>query len=519
MGNSEAPLRLAELVAALSIASDLGTGHPLERALRACLFGVRLGDASGCDDATLADIYYVTLLRFAGCAADAQHRASLFDDEIALGPDIDAVELWKVEPMIAFLRKTAGNSLPQPERDAKLQWALREGVQRSVEAAQANCDIAQSMSLRLGLSFGVRRGLGDIFERWDGGGVPGKAKGEALSLPARAATLALDLELFHRRGGLPAAFAVARERAAGQYDPRLVDVALKTPGLFAAFDEADPWTQALSEEPGPQLTLSADQREAAMRTIADFSDLRLPWFTGHSTAVADLCDRAARNLHMPAADVTRLRHAGYAHDVGASATSVSVWGKPGPLSVGEWERARLHPYYTERILARSAALAPIGALASLHHERLDGSGYHRGLTAAMLSQSAQILAAAECYQGMIEARPHRAAFEPSQAEDMLAALSHQGALETSAVRAVLHAAGHSGNVRTDDRVGALPAGLTSREVEVLRLLAKGTTNKNIATVLTLAPATVDHHIRHIYNKIGCSSRIAATMFAMEHRLV
>jgi hypothetical protein len=171
MDPSQQHLRLAEVVAALSIATDLGTGHPMERALRACLFALHLGEAMQCDEATLADVYYVTLLRFAGCAADARHRAALFGDEIALGPEIDTVELWQIEPMVAFLQKQGLNRLPPDE----LQTLMHTGVQRSVEAAIANCEVGQSIASRLGLGQGVIRGLGDVFERWDGGGVPGTA--------------------------------------------------------------------------------------------------------------------------------------------------------------------------------------------------------------------------------------------------------------------------------------------------------------------------------------------------------
>lgn len=504
-------LRLAELVASLSIATDLGTGHPMERALRACLFAVELGEACKCDEAILADIYYVTLLRFAGCAADARHRAALFGDEIALGPEIDAVELWKLGPMLDFLHKHGFNRLPPDE----LQALLSTGVQRSVEAATANCEIAQLIAARLGLGAGVSAALGDIFERWDGAGVPGRVSGDAIAMAARVATLALDAELYYRLGGANAVESLVHERSGGQYDPALAEAVLADPALCTCFTRSAPWDAVLALEPGARPRLTGPHLDEALRVFADFADLRLPWMVGHSTGVAELCVAAGKALHLPEEELTLLRHAAFVHDLGMAASSVRIWDKPGALSDGEWERVRLHPYFTERILARSPLLVPIGQLAALHHERLDGSGYHRQLRAQLLSTPAHILTAAETYRGMVEARPHRAALAPERAADEVRAQVRQGRLDITAVDAVLHAAGHP----TPSGKQTRPAGLSRREIEVLRLLAQGKTNRQIADTLVVAPATVDHHVRHIYTKIGCSTRLAATMFALEQRLV
>lgn len=392
---------------------------------------------------------------------------------------------------------------------------MASGVQRSVEAAIANCEIGQSIAARLGLGAGVIRALGDVFERWDGGGVPGKASGEQIALPARVATLALDAELSFRFGGESAVRMLARQRSGGQYDPALVACVLERPQLCTCFVTPAPWDDVLQFEPGPRPMLLGTQVDEAVRAIADFADLRTPFTSGHSAAVAELCEAAGRKLRMPEAELVALRRAAYIHDVGAAAISVSVWEKPGPLSDGEWERVRLHPYFTERIVARSPTLRAIGELAGLHHERLDGSGYHRQLRRPVLPIAACVLAAAEAYRGMTEARPHRPAMAPSQAASELHTQVHRGLLDPDAVAAVLDAAGLAGATPRRRR----PAGLSEREREVLVLLAKGMTNKQIAYALTISPATVDHHVRHIYNKIDCTTRIAATLFAMEHRLL
>jgi len=266
-------------------------------------------------------------------------------------------------------------------------------------------------------------------------------------------------------------------------------------------------------EPGPRRYLTASQFDAACEAIADFTDIKSPYLLGHSTGVARLASGAARRSGLPEAEVSMVRRVGLLHDIGRVAVSAGIWGKPGSLSDPEWEKVRLHPYYTERILARPQALADLGAVASLHHERLDGSGYHRGLRT--LPPAARLLAAADVYQALIEPRPYRPPRTPEQAADELNREVRAGRLDREAVHNVLLTAGHSvGRTRRD-----MVAGLSEREVEVLRLVARGLSIKEIAHQLIIAPKTVDNHIQHIYAKIGVTTRAGATLFAMENHLL
>jgi HD-GYP domain-containing protein (c-di-GMP phosphodiesterase class II) len=508
-------LRLAELVAALSLATDLGTGHPFERALRTCLLAIRFGEALSLDEQTLCDCYYVALLRFVGCTA-SDHRASLFGDEIALGPQIDAVELWQPLEMLRFLVERVGEGEPPLQRIRRFVSSVPTGIRRSAEAAVAHCEVAQQIGGRLGLGGSVLEALGQLFERWDGGGVPGRARGEQLTTAARVVQIAQDAELFCRLGGPDAAVAVVRRRSGGLYDPRLAEQFLRLAGrLLGCLEVESVWGAVLNAEPGPRPHLDDAGLDQAIATIGDFADLRTPYSVGHSRAVADLAAGAARQCGLSADDVQALRRAGLLHDLGTTGISATIWLKAGPLNEAERERVRLHSYYTERILARSPDLATLGALAAQHHERLDGSGYHRGLPAAMLGPAARILATSEAYQAMIEERPYRPALRPEDAAQALGRDVRDGRLDGDAVRAVLAAAGH--RVSTARRVGV--AGLSEREIEVLRLLARGRTNRAMAQALTISERTVDHHIRHIYAKLGVSTRAAATLFAMQHHLV
>ena len=275
------------------------------------------------------------------------------------------------------------------------------------------------------------------------------------------------------------------------------------------------WAQALECEPFPQRRIAGEQVDAAFRAIAALADLKSPWLREHSTGVADLAEAAAWRLGLPAAFVAVVRRAALAHDVGRVGVSNAIWEKPGALGFGEWERVRLHPHYSERAFAQSPALAPIGRLAGSHHERLDGSGYHRGTAGTALDLPARILAAADCYGAMREARAHRPALDAEGAEAELQREVAAGRLDADAVDAVLASAGH----RVRERPRELPAGLTERELEVLRVLVRGGSNQQIADDLGISAKTVGHHIEHVYQKAGVRSRAAATVWAFENELV
>jgi HD-GYP domain-containing protein (c-di-GMP phosphodiesterase class II) len=212
--------------------------------------------------------------------------------------------------------------------------------------------------------------------------------------------------------------------------------------------------------------------------------------------------------------VDLLRRAGLVHDLGRLGVSNAIWDKPGALGVGEWERVRIHPYLTERMLHQSDALAPLAAVAVQHRERLDGSGYPKGLSGAAISRNARILGAVDAYQSMREPRPHRPALSAEEAAAELQTDAREGKLDAEVVAAVLTAAGHS-----VERRQSWPAGLTTREVDVLRLVARGLSSKQIATQLVITPKTARNHIEHIYTKIDATSRVAASLFATEHGLL
>jgi putative nucleotidyltransferase with HDIG domain len=372
------------------------------------------------------------------------------------------------------------------------------------------------MARRIGLSDSVRQALYEMFERWDGKGLPHARSGNDISAPIRFAQVATQAALFNRLGGAELAFEKIRGLAGSALDPAVADAfALHGPALLRELAEADVWKAVLDAEPRPQRIASEADLDQIARAFADAVDLKSPWMHQHSVGVAGLSEAAARELGLGASVETLVRRAAMFHDLGRVGVPNGIWDKPGPLTTSEWEQVRLHPYHSERILARSTALAEIASIAGMHHERNDGSGYYRQLPAGAVSLPARILAAADCYQAMTQERPYRPALSPEEAAAELLAEAQAGCLDADAVRAVLSAAGQRARAQRVER----PAGLTERELEVLRLAARGMTNREMGAQLSISPKTVGHHVQHIYDKIGVSTRAAAALYAMEHKLL
>jgi HD-GYP domain-containing protein (c-di-GMP phosphodiesterase class II) len=506
--------RLAELVAALSLGVDLGFGQPMEHVLRQCLIALRLADHAGLGEQDRMAVYYTALLVNVGCHADAHEQAKWFGDDITLKSGKYAYQLGSVRGALATMRLVGGGNPPLHRFLVGLEFAF-SGRRELDGMISQHARLASTLAEQLGLPDTVREGVGAAYEQWDGRGWPGDRKSDAIPVAARIAQLAEFMEVAHRVGGVAAATTLARRRAGRQFDPVLAELLCASADeIFGGLDAVPAWKTVIAAEPALAVELSQEQLDGALAAIANFVDLKSPYTLGHSVAVAELAEEAGRRLGLPPEQALLLRRAGFVHGFGRLGVSNSIWDRSGPLSAGEWERVRMYPYLTERMLHQSAALAPLGEIAVQHRERLDGSGYPRGLAGGAISRLARVLAAADVYTSMREPRPHRPARPAGEAVAEMHTEVRAGRLDGAAADAVLEAAGH----RQPRRRQAI-AGLTAREVEVLILLARGMSNKQIAEQLVVTPKTAGNHVEHIYAKIGASSRTAAAMFAVQHGLL
>ncbi|HUB40667.1 MAG TPA: HD domain-containing phosphohydrolase [Streptosporangiaceae bacterium] len=511
--HSPARVTLAELVATLSLVADLGMGRPMERVLRQTVIAMRMGAAAGMDQATRASAYYTSLLTWVGCATETSELAALFGDETEFYADTRDEDLGGIT-MAVFVARHLGRGGPGFRRIGMVGRFVATAGRSVQQIMMAHCQAASDFAGWLDLGPAVCEPLLQAYERWDGRGVPGSVGANALAPAIRLVQLADIVEAFHHAGGTEAALRVARERRGTQFDPDLVDCFSARYGeILDGLSGISAWDEVIALDPQLGAALPDDQLDRALAAFADFADIKSPLRLGHSRRVAELAAQAGATLGLPGNQVVMLRRAALVHDIGMIGIPSAVWEEPGQWSISQRERARTHPYLTERMLARTPLLAQVGHCASLHHERLDGSGYPHGLRRDAISLPARILGAADVYNALRQPRPHRMALESDEAERTIRDEVRAGRLDGDAVEAVLKAAGY----RTRRRVG-LPSGLTAREAEVLVRLAQGRSNPQIAAELQVSRKTVSSHLEHIYSKLGVKTRTEAALFAMRHGL-
>jgi HD-GYP domain-containing protein (c-di-GMP phosphodiesterase class II) len=479
-----------------------------------------MAEAAGLDEETRATVYWVALLRFIGCTGHAHEVSMLFGDEIAIRGQTLVHDSGNPAEVMRDIVEFATAGRDEDEREEilrRIQETIREWAFNNFSSG---CEVGDMLLERLDFGPDVREALACTFECWNGKGHPNHVQGEAIPLPMRIVHLSQHMEALGRRFSPERALEAAQERRGETYDPAVVDLFLAH-GLewFDRLAVTEPWDAVLALEPEPHRLLAGDELDDALRILADFIDLKSPYWNGHSRRCAKLAEDAAGVLGLRADEAATVRRAALVHDFGTTVVPNSIWDKPGSLTRSEFDRVELHPMLTEQMLRRSPALAALNQVACAHHEKCDGSGYHKRARAADEELAACVLAAAEVYTGLTAERADRPPFSPDDAAAELRRLESDGLLEPRASRAVQVAAGHGEPKRNAGKRQENPGGLTRREVEVLRLAARGLTTQDIADRLVISPKTADHHIQHIYGKIGVSTRAAAALWAMQHTVV
>jgi HD-GYP domain-containing protein (c-di-GMP phosphodiesterase class II) len=501
-------------MAALSLGVDLGFGQPMEHVLRQCIISLRLAECIGLGDEERSVVYYTALLVNVGCHSDAHEQAKWFGDDISLKAAKYAHELGSASGALAMLRQLGRGNPPLHRFRLGVEFAI-SGHRELDDMIAQHSALARGLAEQLGLPDDVQQSAGAAYEQWDGKGWPGKLKEERIPIASRLTQIGEFTEVAHRLGGTDSAVSLAEKRSGSQFDPSLAALFCENAEtILDGLDATETWDAVIDAEPALGVWLTEAQFDAALLAIADFVDLKSPYTLGHARAVSELATAAGSKLGLDEAAVLTLRRAAIVHGLGRLGVSNAIWDKRGPLGAGERERVRMHPYLTERMLHQSDALAPYGAIAMQLRERLDGSGYPRGLSGSAIPLPARVLGATDAYQAMCEPRPYRDARSPEDAASELRAEVKAGRMDGDVVEAVLGAAGHRVARRRDG-----PAGLTAREVDVLRLVSRGLSSKEVATRLVISPKTARNHIEHIYSKIGVSSRAAASLFAVQNGLL
>jgi HD-GYP domain-containing protein (c-di-GMP phosphodiesterase class II) len=510
-------LRLADLLGALSIVADLGFGLPREEAMRSCLIGTALARRLGMSEDVVSDTFYTSLLVHIGCTAFSHETSAVFGDEFRNTRAVAQTNFADPRDVLTRFVPEATRGMSAPSRATAAAFIVTRGNAFGRRYETASCEVASATARRIGLRDGVRRAVFEVHEWWNGKALRrgwnerrSRYRRASRALPQKprgsATSGARSLQLTRSDAAL-VAFSTHRLPSCST---------AHAPALLTESDAGDPRERILEAEPNPVVELERESLPQLGEAFGDLADLKTPFTHGHSKEVARLAASAAQHLRLDTATTSNLQVAALLHDLGRVGISNTIWEKPGPLTTAEWEQVRLHPYHSERILATSSALEPLAPMAGMHHERLDGSGYHRGCGAREIPAPVRLLAAADAFQAMTQRRPHRSAMSPDRAAEELSRESRAGRLDPDVVSAVLVAAGQRRAGRGSD---LRPAGLSEREIEVLGLMADGCSNPEIAKRLVISRRTAEHHVQHIYTKIGVASRAGAALFALEHDLL
>lgn len=490
-------------------------GHPLDQTMRTCRVAVRLGRRLPLDDARVVDVFYAALLQHVGCTAAAHELSVAFGDDIAAHRAGARTDFSRSADILLTYVPEVSRGRPLIARARLLGVMVRQGQRIGDQAQRADCEVASATARRIGLPESVQHAVYQMFEWWNGKGAPRRLQGEELAVATRVTQVASLAVLFDGMGGPDLAAMVVGKRAGRTLDPEIAELFLRhSEELLGESASDDLLVELLASEPEPHRLIEERHLDAVALAFGDVVDLKSPFLLDHARRVGELAEAAARSAGLAEPGPSILRRAGFLHDLGRAAVSSSIWAKPGPLSALEWEQVRLHAYHSERILSRSPTLEPVAEIVALHHERQDGSGYHRRLHGHAISPEARILAAADVFVALTQERPHRERLHDDDAAVELRREARAGRLDPDCVAAVLTAAG-----RREPRRRPWPAGLTARQVEVLRLVAEGLSNRQIAQRLTISPRTAEHHVQDVYTRIGVSSRAAVAVYALEHGLL
>lgn len=508
-------VRTAEIIAALSLATDLALGAPFEYGLRSTLAAMRICERLGVDAEIASQTYFLCLLFYVGCNAPVEVDPDIFgDDESFVTYATPARFGSRIDVTRGMIRALAPPEGPWVLRARQVAYGLPKLALAFPGVVAASCEVARMLTAGVGLSTATSRLFAYENERWDGKGLPEGVQADEIPLPMRIVHVARDAAFQRLLGDDEFVGALMSQRAGRALDPIVAGVVARNPAEFLASDQdSSVWEAVLRYEPEPWLMLEGEAIDRALAAMGHFSEMGVSHLIGHSGGVSELSLAAANLMGLDRGQVMTVGRAGLVHDLGRVAVPLRIWEKTEPLTVDDWEQVRLHAYHTERVLVRSPFLSGLAGPASFHHERLDGSGYYRGVAAPSLDLVARLLATADSYQAMTEPRPHREGLSPTEAADGITGEARAGRLDPEAVTAVLEAAGHRSP--SIDR----PARLTDRELEVVRLLARGRQTKQVARSLQISIKTADYHIQNAYRKMGVSTRAGATLFAMQHGLV
>jgi len=415
--------RLGELLGALSHALDLTEGQPAGHCMRSCWIAQQLGRALGLSRDEMRDLYFATLLKDSGCSSNAARICELFlTDDLAFKHDRKTVGLG-LPSLMNFVIRHTGAKAGLAERLRAIANAVQNGGEIHRELTETRCTRGAQIARQLRFSEDVADAIQALDEHWDGGGQPQGLAGNEIPLLARIALLAQVVDVFHASAGPQATREEVARRSGRWFDPRVADafaVLARDPKFWAQLGAEDLEQRVLELEPAQQAQpVDDDYLDDIAMAFGQIVDAKSPWTAGHSLRVALITDQVAEQLGLGAPERRWLRRGALLHDVGKLGVSNQILDKPGRLDPAEWAAVQRHAHHTEQILGRISAFGVLARVAGAHHEKLDGSGYPRGLDARHIRLETRIITTADIFDALTADRPYRPALPTQTALDMM----------------------------------------------------------------------------------------------------
>ncbi len=418
-----ANLQLSELIGALSYALDITEGQPEGHCVRACWIGMHIGERAGLSQDELWELYYTLLLKDLGCSSNAARICELYlTDDLSFKHDFKTVG-DSLPHVLAFVLKHTGLKAGLAERFRSVLTILRNGSEIAKELIATRCQRGADIARLLRFPESVAAGIYSLDEHFNGKGKPEGLAGEQIPVFSRIALLSQVIDVFHTANGREAALTEIRSRAGRWFDPALVvafEQVAKDESFWAMLASPGIDQAVLGLEPaGHTVPLDDDYLDDIAAAFGQVVDSKSPYTSGHSARVALFTDMIAEELGMPEQRRRWLKRGALLHDVGKLGVSNSVLDKAGSLDRAEWDAVKQHAAYTETILSRIEAFKELARIAGAHHERLDGTGYPRGLSADEIDLETRIITTADIFDAITAERPYRGPIPIPQALGMM----------------------------------------------------------------------------------------------------
>ncbi len=414
----------SEILTAVTYALDLTEGQPQGHCLRSCWIGYHVDRRLGLPEEQLWELYYTILLKDTGCSSNAARLFQLYGtDDLKIKHDFKTVNTQKMGEVVRFILEHAGMHESKARQFKRIMHLAGQGHKLATELIQTRCESGAQIALQLGFSDAVADGIRSLDEHYNGKGRPRELAGEEIPVYSRIALLAQVCDVFQMVGGREAAVQEVTDRSGSWFDPKIVrafcDVAADEE-FWNVLKGGDMVSAVIGLEDGRRtVVLTEDQLDTLCAAFAKIIDSKSPFTYGHSTRVAEYATAIAGHDGMPPDRLRWFNRAALLHDIGKLGVSNAILDKPGKLTDDEFAQIKKHPAYTEEILGRISLFREITPVAAAHHERLDGQGYHKGLTAADIDRDTRILTVADIYDALSAERPYRAAMPPAKALGIL----------------------------------------------------------------------------------------------------